>query len=161
MPVIVLVAEEILVELVAMAWDQMPALLAAGMITLLIAVPAFLCLIARIVPAMLLIGLVLPAAMRIVSAGVIRRGGRIAAICRSLQGRGGGALMRRLRPLIAQEKTRCPGVPRCIAALVILGRGLSLAMIIVLMRARLSQRRAARTLIVGLLVAGRLGTIGV
>jgi hypothetical protein len=82
MLVIILVAEEILVELVAMGWHQMPALLHfMAMIALLVTVPALLRLITRIVPAMLLIGLVLPA-MGIVSARVIRLGGYIAPILR-------------------------------------------------------------------------------
>jgi hypothetical protein len=80
MLVIVLVAEEILVELVAMGWHKMPALLFAGMIALLVAVPALLRLITGIVPAMLLIRLLLPAAPRVVSGRAIRLGGRIAAI---------------------------------------------------------------------------------
>jgi hypothetical protein len=91
---------------------------------------------------MLLIWLVLPAAMRVKSARVIMRGRHIAAICRSMLGRGGGALMRRLRPLVGQEKTRCPGVlsrqSGSKIARVILGGGLSLAMIIVLGRSRLN-----------------------
>jgi hypothetical protein len=158
--VIILVAEEILVELVAMGWDQMPALLLVmALVAMFIAVPALLRLITRIVPAMLLIGLVLPA-MRIVSARVIRLGGCIATI-RSLRRWGGGALVRRLRPLVWQIKTGCRSIlrpePRSEAAYVILCRWRGLALIIVLRRRRL----AAQSLVVGLLKAGAMSAIRV